>query len=458
MRIRSWRKGARLGALFILAALVGCAEPSAIQESDPASVGFSITGLAAEAAGVETYEAEVPLAWFRLSFDLTRDEGLFPPPAARAYAYAGVALWEAVAPGVEGGLSLAGRLNGLTDVPAPRHELHWPTVANTTLAGIMGRFYTSPASRRAIRELEHGFNEEFRSEIPGALFGRSVAHGQRVATAIWQWSRGDGYDEFNNCPYTPPVGSGLWSPTPPGFLPANQPCWGQLRPFLLSHAGACEPGLHPPYSEDPASVFYQAALEVYETVNNVTEEQRTIALYWADLDSESPTPAGHSLSIAAQALDEVDASLDQAAETFARVGIGESDAFISCWAAKFHYNLLRPVTYINAVIDPDWEPVLVTPPFPAYASGHSNDVGGSSTILTALFGDGFAITDHTNDDRGFAPRSFSSFFEAADESAISRLYGGIHYRFDIERGLEQGRCVGRAVNALEFRTGTLAQR
>ncbi|MGH7588535.1 MAG: vanadium-dependent haloperoxidase, partial [Gemmatimonadota bacterium] len=145
-------------------------------------------------------------------------------------------------------------------------------------------------------------------------------------------------------------------------------------------------------------------------------------------------------------------------EAFARVGIGESDAFIGCWATKYHYNLLRPVTYINAVIDPNWETVLETPPFPAYTSGHSNDVGAASTILTALLGDGFAITDHTNDDRGFAPRSFGSFFEAADESAISRLYGGIHYRFDIDLGVEQGRCVGRAVNALAFRSVALAKR
>jgi hypothetical protein len=285
-----------------------------------------------------------------------------------------------------------------------------------------------------------------------------VAYGQRVATAIWQWSRGDGYDEFSDCAYTPPVGPGLWSPTPPGFEAPSQPCWGRLRPFLLSGPEACSAGPHPAYSEEPESEFFQQAFEVYETVNNLTEEQRTIALFWADLAGESPTPAGHSLSITTQVLEQLDAPLDLAAEALARVGIGESDAFISCWASKYHYNLLRPVSYINAVIDPTWESVLETPPFPAYTSGHSNDVGASSTIMTALFGDGFAITDHTNDDRGFAPRSFGSFFEAADESAISRLYGGIHYRFDIVQGVEQGRCVGRAVNALAFRSVALATR
>jgi hypothetical protein len=444
---------------FSLAAVCDLDPPSDISDvSDSAPGGLLITRLASGSELASAHEAEVPIAWFRLSFDLTRDESLTPPVAARAYAYAGVALWEAVAPGLPGGRSLAGQLNDLDDVPAAQHELHWPTVANEALAGIMRRFYPSEASTRAIRELEQAFRARFRSEIPGAPFGHSVAHGQRVASAIWQWSRGDGYTELNDCPYTAPTGPDLWSPTPPNFEAPVQPCWGHLRPFVLSGPEACAAESHPSYSEDPVSEFFQQAFEVYETVNNLTEEQRTIALYWADLAGETGTPAGHSLSITAQALEQIDASLDLAAEAFAKVGIGESDAFIGCWATKYHYNLLRPITYINDRIDPDWESVLETPPFPAYTSGHSNDVGSASTILTDLFGDGFAITDHTNDDRGFAPRSFSSFFEAANESAISRLYAGIHYRFDIERGVEQGRCVGRAVNALVFRTGELARR
>jgi len=459
MNIRRSARACRPILPILLAFAVGI---SACEDADGPPAGLTgpvtivETGAAAASAGVETQNAEVAIAWFRLSFDLTRDEGLAPPSAARAYAYAGVTLWEAVAPGVVDGRSLAGRLNGLADVPASRDALHWPTVANAALADILRRFYTGPSSRRAIRELEDNFARRYRGEIPGALFGRSVAQGRRVAIAIRQWSRGDGYDVYHDCAYAPPVGPDLWSATPPGFDAPVEPCWGKLRTFVLSGPEACPAGPHPSYSEDPVSEFYRQAFEVYETVTGLTEEQRTIALYWADLAGESGTPAGHSLSIAVQALEQIDASLDLAAETLARVGIGESDAFISAWSTKYHYNLLRPITYINDLIDPDWEAVLDTPPFPAYTSGHSNDVGAASTILTALFGDGFAITDHTNDARGFAPRSFGSFFEAADESAISRLYGGIHYRFDIEQGVEQGRCVGREVNALAFRTTAFA--
>ncbi len=385
--------------------------------------------------------------------DLTRDEGITPPAAARAYGYVGVTLWEAVSPGVPGGLSLAGQLNGYGGV-TPERDLHWPAVANAALAGISRRFYTSAASRQAIDAMEADFHRRFEDDVPAALLERSAARGRTVADAVWAWSLGDRYSAMNDCPWTPPEGAGIWSPTPPGFDGAVQPCWGELRPFHLSAPSACAAGAHAPYSEDPESEFYREALEVYETVNNVTEEQRTIAFFWADLAGESATPAGHSLSIAAQALEQVDASMDLAAETFARVGIGESDAFIAAWATKYHYGLMRPVTYINRMMDPDWTPILDTPPFPAFTSGHSNDVGAASTIMTAIFGDGFAFVDHTNDDLGFAPRSFGSFYEAAEESALSRLYGGIHYRMDIELGLEQGQCVGRAVNGMRFRDGS----
>jgi len=444
------RFGLALGALLH----AGCDRAGPTEPLAPAAAAGT-THSPATATIATSHDADVAIEWLRLSFELTRAEALVPPVAARAYAYTGVTLWEAVVPGVVGGQSLAGQLNGLAALPAAAQDLHWPTVLNAAAAAITHRFYTSGRSTAAIRQLEHRFQNRFRGAIPGQQFGRSVAHGQRVANAIWQWSRTDGFRQLDDCPYTPPTGPGMWTPTPPDFEAPVQPCWGSLRPFVLRAAGDCAPPLHPAYSEDPGSEFHQEAIEVYDVVRNLTAEQRTIALYWADLAGESATPAGHSLSITAQVLEQIDAPLDVAAEAFAKVGIGESDAFIACWATKYHYNLLRPVTWIQKVVDLAWEPLLDTPPFPAYTSGHSNDAGASSMILTALFGDAFAFTDHTNDDRGFAPRSFGSFFEAANESAISRLYGGIHYRSDIEQGLAQGQCIGRAVNALVFGTPAL---
>src|SRR5919198_2609 len=104
----------------------------------------------------------------------------------------------------------------------------------------------------------------------------------------------------------------------------------------------------------------------------------------------------------------LDLPLDQAAEAYAKVGIAVADAFISCWRTKFRENLLRPVTYVRRVIDPDWTPLLITPPFPEYIPGHSIQSAAAAAVLTDLLGQ-VAFVDHTHDARGPAARRFTSF-------------------------------------------------
>ncbi|MDT8307011.1 MAG: vanadium-dependent haloperoxidase, partial [Anaerolineae bacterium] len=203
-------------------------------------------------------------------------------------------------------------------------------------------------------------------------------------------------------------------------------------------------------SEAASSPFFEEAVEVYAAVNNLTAEQEAIARFWADNPGQTGTPPGHSMTIVSQILVQEGYMLDVAAEAYAAVGIAVSDAFISCWAAKYDYNLLRPVTYIQDFIDSAWTPPLPTPPFPEYSSGHSVQSAAAAQVLTDLFG-AVPFTDHTHDALGYEPRSFPDFFAFAEEAAISRLYGGIHYRAAIERGLAQGQCVGQAVGALQFR-------
>jgi hypothetical protein len=239
-------------------------------------------------------------------------------------------------------------------------------------------------------------------------------------------------------------------PTPPGFLPALQPYWGRNRCFSVAGGADCPPGDHPPYSEDQTSAFFAEALEVYDTVRNVTPGQVEIARFWSDDPGETATPPGHSISITTQVLRKEGASLARAAEAYAKVGIAVCDAFIACWYQKYVYNLLRPVTYVRRLLDPAWLSLLVTPPFPEYTSGHSVQSGAAFQVLTDLFGESYAFVDNTHDARGFAPRSFGSFLDAAEEAAISRLYGGIHFRSAIVNGVNQGRCIGEAVGALPF--------
>jgi hypothetical protein len=406
--------------------------------------------------GADEVDAEVATTWLDTSLVLVRDTaGYSPPVASRAFGYAGLSLYEALVPGMDGYRSLGGVLEGLGRLPgAGRSQAYdWPTVANAALAATLrGLFPTARTEHlTALNALEARFEDRFRSSLPPGVFGRSVERGRDVAAAILEWSRGDGGHEGylrNFPPYDAPVAPGLWVRTPPGFQPALQPFWGRNRCFAIAGGTQCPPGDHPPYSEEPESAFHAEAREVDDAVDGLTPEQEAIARFWSDDPGATSTPPGHSVSIASHVLRSEDASLATAAETYARVGMAVSDAFVACWNQKYVYNLLRPVTYVRRLLEPAWLPLLVTPPFPEYPSGHSTQSGAAFQVLTDLFGDGYAFVDHTHDARGLAPRSFGSFHEAAAEAAISRLYGGIHFRAAIVNGIAQGRCIGSAVSAL----------
>jgi len=205
----------------------------------------------------------------------------------------------------------------------------------------------------------------------------------------------------------------------------------------------------PEYSTDINSVYYNRALEVYNVVNNITPDQRIIAEFWSDDPKTSATPPGHSIAILNQLINDIDLNLADASEAFARLGIAISDSFISCWKVKYLTNYPRPVTVINNQIDASWKPVLVTPPFPEYTSGHSVQSGALAEVLTSFFGNDYKFTDRTHQNRtdiDGTPREYFSFYNMAEEAAASRLYGGIHFKEAIELGLEQGYQIGKNVN------------
>uniref|UniRef100_UPI0035934845 vanadium-dependent haloperoxidase n=1 Tax=Pricia sp. TaxID=2268138 RepID=UPI0035934845 len=236
--------------------------------------------------------------------------------------------------------------------------------------------------------------------------------------------------------------------------PALQPYWGANRPFLTADVdGAVQPETPPAYSVEESSICYQRALEVYNVVNSLTPDQKAIAEFWSDDPVTTATPPGHSISILNQIIKEKDLDLSVSVEAFAKLGIGISDAFISCWKVKYETLYPRPITYINAHIDPDWKPILSTPPFPEYTSGHSVQSGALAEIMTDFFGESYAFKDRTHEtrtDMDGTPRSFNNFYELAEEAAISRLYGGIHFKEAIELGLQQGYQIGKNVNALNL--------
>ena len=443
------RQFIRMGAMAAGALTVGARSPADTVARDQTAPSVS-----AEACG-----AEVPLAWFELAQTLVRTTpGFTPPVAARLFGYAGVALYEAVVPGMPRHRSLAGQLDGLRRPPAHgpgQRQLDWPSVANAALGGIIRRLVPTSEATLAVDALDQQLATSLERDVERQISRQSRRHGEQVAAAIFAWSTTDGGHDgrLHNFPdsYVPPEGAGLWEPTPPDFVGALQPRWGTNRTMLPGLVASAAPAAPLSYSDDPASAFFAEAREVYETVNALTEEQREIARFWSDDPGATATPAGHSISILSHVLTARRASLALAAEAFARLGIALSDGFVCCWATKYQYNVLRPVTFITAHIDPGWSDrlPLVTPPFPEHTSGHSVQSAAMSRVLTALFGH-VAFTDRTHAGRGLPARSFTSFEAAAEEAAISRLYGGIHFRRAIEAGLDQGAAIGDAVNRLQF--------
>lgn len=401
--------------------------------------------------GTADFSADTAKQWFDQLTLAIDTENLNPPEASRRLGYAGVTLWESVVGGIDGGHSLGGQLNELGSLPAPAAgEIHWPSVANAALSDVLASLFAgaTPGTLQGIADLEAAQAAAFDADpdIDDATLARSISHGQGIAAAIIAWVAGDEYTTWNDCAFTVPTGDGLWEPTPPAFVATPlEPCWGNLRPFVLLFGAECAPLSYPAFSRTAGSAFAIEAQEVYDVGNSLTTEQQDIATFWAD-GAGTLTPPGHWVSITGIVLAQGDENLETAAEAYAKVGMAVADAFISCWEIKFTYNLLRPITYIRdatgPINDPAWTSFIGTPPFPEFSSGHSTQSGAAATVLTDLFGT-VAFTDTTH--VALPARSFASFEEAADEAAISRLYGGIHYRSGVERGIEQGQCIGRTI-------------
>lgn len=421
--------------------------------------GAAACALAGPARASGLTPSAVILAWYRLILELVRHTATYSPPvAARAFAYLGVAVWEATA-AARGLNSLAGQLNQLTPLPigepGPLDEpllLH-AAIMPSTLA-LFGN--TGPTGQRALEAMSARMRERLAEGKPAALVERSLARGAAIATHILDWAADDGGAVIENMgfPRSYQLGThaGAWVPT----STAGQqqwpllPNWPSNRPIAMPDSRAC--ALPPPttYSAEKGSPFHAEAMEVYRVSKTLTDEQKLIARFWSDDPMLSPTPPGHWVSIVLGIARDRVLDAPKLAEALARLGIAINDGFIACWQAKYQYDLLRPVTYIRRHIDPTWEPYLITPPFPEYPSGHSTQSGAAATALTATFGDNFAFADDTHVDEGLPVRRFPDFWVAAREAASSRLYGGIHFRPANERGLEQGACVGAHAARLVF--------
>ena len=301
-------------------------------------------------------------------------------------------------------------------------------------------FYTTAnaADKAAIDSLEAALNTSFQPVNANEL-NRSASFGSSIAAAIYSWSETDGYKNAS-APYSPPIGPGLWVPTPPAFAAASTPYWGNIRTIIDGSGNNAQPGPPMAYSEIPGSPFYQMVKQVYDVSQTLTTDQKNWALFWRDIPGV--TSPGHWLSILQQVLKQTNSHLDKAAVAYAITGVCLSDAAISCWKTKYTYNQVRPITYIRNVMGfTSWNPVLTTPAHPEYSSAHAVISAACADAFTFLFGDIGSFTDHTYDYLGFPARTFATFRDIGIDAGNSRLYAGIHYQPSIDIGLIQGRKV-----------------
>jgi PAP2 superfamily len=381
-----------------------------------------------------------------------------PPVAARIYTYMSIAGYEAAIHQDEKYVTLAGQLKGLEPVPKPESGVEYCFQLASVQAMLrVGR--TLVFSEDKMDGFYEKIMQEFKdTDMPDEVYERSIAYGTQVADHIVAWSGKDNYKQSRSFPkYSILDDPATWKPTPPAYMDAVEPHWNKIRTFGIDSAAQFKPKPATPFSIDKESPFYKEAMEVYSIGKNLTQEQREIASFWdcnpfvmnvkghVMFATKKISPGGHWMNITHVACAKTKANFVQSAEAYVRVSIALFDAFVSCWDEKYRSKLIRPETYINQYIDENWVPLLQTPPFPEYTSGHSVISGSAAVTLTKIFGPNFSFTDSTEIEFGLTSRSFKSFEEACDEAAISRMYGGIHYRPAFENGLTEGKAIGNYI-------------
>lgn len=415
--------------------------------------------LGCESSNPDFQEEAADSAFFHRSMKQLTDvivHDIFSPPvASRIYAYTSIAAYEVAVHGDSTYQSLIGQLNELTALPQPEEgkEYCFPLASIHAFLTVGEELIFSVDSIKAFQEKIYG---EFQAlKMPRSVYDRSMTYGDAVAQAIIAYAKQDKYNETRTYPKFSVLDEpARWQPTPPDYMDGIEPHWREIRPFVIDSAQQFTPPPPTPYDLNEKSLFYQELMEVYTALDEDKDERLAIAEFWdcnpyvshhtghVMFATKKITPGGHWIGIAKLACEKKNTNYMQSLEAYTFTAIALADAFISCWDEKYRSNLIRPETVINRHLDEEWTPALQTPPFPEYTSGHSVISRAAAIALTSIFGENFSFDDTTEEEYGLPMRSFTSFKNASEEAAVSRLYGGIHYRPAIDNGVKQGEEVG----------------
>jgi hypothetical protein len=401
----------------------------------------------------EHERADVAIDWYNLQCRILLERN--SAFGGVHFAYIGIGLYESVRHGIKNSVSFSTKLNQMPSMPAKESNngYNWELSANAALASMVRQFYSglTDANKASIDSLEKAYNEKGGGSM-SATFKRSQTFGRNIADAIYKWYLTDNLNGTNTGYVLPPPAPGTWQPTPPALVPIPvNPFIGTAKLMVASNATTVAPAFPATYSENSRSDFYKIVKKVYDVNKGLTQEQKNIALFFIDQgNGVGYTPPGHDFMMLTQAIKQNGKNLATTAEAYAKAGIAERDATIVCFREKYKYNLVRPVTYIRKLIDPNWLPFIATPPHPEYPAAHALITGAVMQAATRVLGNNLAFTDHSYDFRGYSPRSYKSLFAGGEEAGISRLYGGIHYLPSINTGLALAKEIGNKIGDVKL--------
>ncbi|HRH34496.1 MAG TPA: vanadium-dependent haloperoxidase [Catalimonadaceae bacterium] len=385
-------------------------------------------------------------------------EDLFTPVVAgRVKVYPNIAAYEVLSKKGNKLRTLQPYLNQMKPISGPTQAVDF------SLASLFA--FTTVAKKLVYSEYMFVDFERHESSIwlkahknDSVLLNNSISYGRLVSAEIIKWMKGDNYDYTRTLSrYVLADSAGAWIPTGPGYANALEPNWPLMRSFVFDSLNRVKAIPNLKYSEDKNSRYYKNALALYNQSLNLDTAKKLTAWFWDNnpniLKSDGHvnyfihkvSPSGHWIRIASQAIKNRGLDEYKTTELYTLLSLAIYEGFLSCWTEKFQSNALRPETYINRLIAPQWKSYIETPPFPEYTSGHSVVSSASATILSALIKQPYAFTDSSEMYINLPPRHFKSFREASNQASISRFYGGIHFMPSLDNGVIQGEEIGNFI-------------
>jgi hypothetical protein len=401
--------------------------------------------------------SDLVVRWHELIFDLIEQtQGYSPNVAARNMAYINLAAYESILPAYPDNFSLSGQLQDFKKPDSlftDSTDFSAPLAASSAIFTMVDRLFVSSPFiwMEKVYALNDSVNNYFSLKLSPEAIEKSKKYGEKIAYWIYQYSMTDGghntFMRTYDMNYKLPVCTSCFVINRVADLENTgplHPYWGKNRTFIKENQNGVDIKPKVEFSIYPGSPFYKMAMEVYNISREVkpNSEKLQIANFWDDASSFTYSAPGHSVSILTQVLKQNPKGLDMAAELYSNLTIGLNDTFIATWKIKYEQNFIRPIAYIKRYIDSKWEAALLTPPFPEFPSGHSAQSAAMATILTDKLGEKVNYIDYSKYFVG-PPKTFDSFWSAAKECSISRVYGGIHFRDGIDQGTELGKIVGK---------------